>query len=230
MPPRDRVELLVEAIESVQAQRHTRWELLVVDDGSVDGTADVLAGLDDPRVRALSADGRGCSAARNVALDVAHGDVITYLDDDNRFHPDWLVAVSWMFTALPDVRVAYGARVIEDEARVLEDGARARPVVQLHKWDREAIERMNTLDMNVLAHRPSPIRFDERIRYFGDWDLVLRLSEDTEPLPIPVIAAFYSTSAAGRLSDVLPQDAKVAEAELVREGVATRSRARRRSG
>lgn len=230
MPTRDRAALLRDAIASVQRQRHTRWELLVVDDGSVDETADVLRALDDPRIVVVSTAGAGCAAARNAALDAATGDVITYLDDDNVFHGDWLVAVSWMFHALPDLRVAYGARVIEDEARAVGKPASGRPMVQLNAWDREAIERANTLDMNVLAHRPSSVRFDERITYFGDWDLVLKLSEETEPVPIPVIAALYSTSSPRRLSDVVPAEAKRLEAELVREGVATRSRARRRSG
>lgn len=230
MPTRDRSELLGEAIASVQAQRHHRWELIVVDDGSQDDTAALLTSMDDPRIKVLTTDGVGCAAARNLALDAASGDVVAYLDDDNLFHGDWLVAVSWMFHSLPDLRVAYGARVIEDEARAVGKPASGRPMLQLNAWDREAIERANTLDMNVLAHRPSPIRFDERIAYFGDWDLVLKLSEETDPMPIPVIAALYSTSATGRLSDVFSVEAKRAEAALVREGVSIRSRARRRSG
>ena len=230
MPTRDRVGRLAQAIASVQSQRHTRWELLVVDDGSVDATADYLFELDDPRIRTLRADGRGCSAARNLALDVAAGDVIAYLDDDNRFHPDWLVAVAWAFEALPDLRVAYGARVIEDEARAVGLPASGRPMLQLNPWDRATVERANTLDMNVLAHRPSPARFDERVTYFGDWDLVLKLSEQTEPMLLPVIAALYATSSERRMSDLITDEEKRREADLVREAVATRSRARRRTG
>jgi hypothetical protein len=85
LPTRDRRRLLATAIESVEAQSYARWELLVVDDGSSDGTAEFLREIEDPRVRVLEkGGGLGPCGARNLALDAASGDVIVYLDDDNR--------------------------------------------------------------------------------------------------------------------------------------------------
>ena len=141
MPTRDRRPLLEQAIASVQGQSYSRWELLVVDDGSEDDTAAFLASIEDPRVRVLHTDGRGPCAARNAALDAAEGELISYLDDDNRFDPNWLRAVASTFAALPDHRVCYGTRVFDDEGRALRDRASGKPGFQLVGWDPKAIRR-----------------------------------------------------------------------------------------
>src|SRR3954451_3052895 len=132
VPTRNRRELVAEAIASVEAQSYTRWELLVVDDASTDDTADYLATLEDPRIRVLECDGRGCCAARTVALEVARGDLFVYLDDDNRFDPHWLRAVAVSFAAHPGAVVGYGARMFDDYARMEGTPGDARPCLQFH--------------------------------------------------------------------------------------------------
>ena len=208
MATRDRCGLLAEAIASVQAQSYSRWELLVVDDGSSDGTAAFLAANDDPRVRALRSGGSGTGecVTRNVGLDAARGDVIVYLDDDNRFHPQWLKAVAATYAALPDTAVAYGARICDDQGRQWEGVSSGRPWLQFARWEPEALQVFNITDTNVLAHRRSEERFDESLGFYGDWDLLLRLSAGERPVEIPAVAAFYRTDVAGRMSNSISQD------------------------
>src|SRR3954468_22845296 len=205
---RDRCDLLAGAIESVRAQTYARWELLVVDDASTDGTAELLARDEDPRLRRLASDGAGECAARNLGLDAAHGDVLVYLDDDNRFDPDWLKAVALTFGTLPDTDVAYGARVCDDFGRVHHGPSTARPWMQFAAWDADALEDFNIADTNVLAHRPSNERFDEELSFFGDWDLLLRLTQNRSRLPteIPAIAAYYRTDVDGRMTTSVPRE------------------------
>jgi hypothetical protein len=202
---RNRRHLLAQAVASVKAQSYARWELVVIDDGSIDGTAELLARDQDPRMRWLAATGPGECAARNIGLDAARGDVIVYLDDDNRFDRDWLKALALTFTTLPETEVAYGARVCDDFGRVHGGESTARPWMQFAPWDPEALEDFNIADMNVLAHRPSPERFDEELSCFGDWDLLLRLTRNRSrpPTEIPAIAAYYRTDVAGRISTSL---------------------------
>ena len=114
MPTRNRRPYLERAIASVLAQRHVALELVVVDDGSTDGTAELLAAIDDLRVRVLRTAGVGTAAARNLALDAARGEIVAYLDDDNLMDPGWLRAVAWAFARWPDTELLYGARIIED--------------------------------------------------------------------------------------------------------------------
>jgi hypothetical protein len=75
------------------------------------------------------------------------------------------------------------------------------PAVQFEPWDRTSLERGNFIDMGVLAHRPDDgVRFDERLRWFGDWDLALQLTADRDPLELPAIAVYYRTGLDDRLS------------------------------
>jgi hypothetical protein len=198
----NRSDVLGRAIGSVLAQAYPRWELLVADDGSTDDTAAVVARLGDPRIRHLPGGHAGANASRNRALDAATGDVVVYLDDDNVMHPLWLKALVWAFTQRPEVRVAYGARVIDDVERV-HDRTRSggMPWVQFEPWDRAKLERGNFADMGVIAHRPRPdIRFDPSIVAFGDWDVFLRLTADERPLELPVVAIGYTTGRADALT------------------------------
>lgn len=202
LPTRNRAALLPRAIATVLDQRYANWELLVVDDASTDDTPAVLAGIDDPRVRALAGPGRGVCAARNVALAAAAGSLITYLDDDNRMHPDWLRAVVWAFEQQPATAVLYGAFVVDDISRVQRQGEGELPRMFLHAWDRAALERHNLTDIGAIAHRAGlpEGHFDEALREMGDWDLLLRLTTDTVPLVLPAIACYYESHATDRLS------------------------------
>jgi teichuronic acid biosynthesis glycosyltransferase TuaG len=85
--------LLAEAVASVQAQTVDAWEMLLVDDGSTDGSralAERLAAA-EPRLRVLGwAENRGAAAARNAAIRAACGRFIAFLDADDRWRPEKL--------------------------------------------------------------------------------------------------------------------------------------------
>ena len=206
LPTRNRAALLPRAVETVLAQSYANWELLIVDDASSDGTDQVLAGFDDPRIRTFAGEGRGVCAARNVALDTVDSDVegslVAYLDDDNRMHPEWLRSVVWAFEQQPDTEVLYGAFVIDDLRRAQRRGAGDLPQLVLARYERAALEEHNLTDIGAIAHRAGlpEARFDEQLREMGDWDLFLRLTRDTVPLTLPAIACYYESHAADRLS------------------------------
>ena len=208
MPTQNRQARLEQAIASVQRQTYERWELLVVDDGSDDGTAEYLKHLDDPRIRPFHLTRVGVSNARNNALDNAHGDAVVYLDDDNRFDPDWCKAVAWCFATHPDVDVCYGARVFDDNGRAHFESDSGLPGLQFLPWDRAAVEEFNRVDMNVLAHRRgvANVRFEPTFDYYADWDLVMKLTAEKDPYELPVIATYYATDAPNRMSEEFGTD------------------------
>jgi glycosyltransferase involved in cell wall biosynthesis len=79
------------------------WEVLVVDNGSADGTATVVASVSDMLpVRAIAEPRIGLSHARNAAITEARGDYILWIDDDVLVDAEWLVAYSDVFRAWPD--------------------------------------------------------------------------------------------------------------------------------
>jgi glycosyltransferase involved in cell wall biosynthesis len=203
LPTRDRERYLARAIKSVMAQSYEDWELLVVDDASVDGTSAFLMGLEDPRIRVLRGTGSGVCAARNVALKQARGELVAYLDDDNLMHPEWLKAVVWAFEQRPAVDVLFGAVLIDDALRVDGRGSGgALPVLYFGAYDDAALAQDNVADIGCIAHRSglAEARFDESLREMGDWDLLFRLTRAGPPLALPVIACFYTTDAPNRLS------------------------------
>jgi len=221
LPTHNRCELLQRAIDSVRGQTYPNWELVVVDDGSDDETAGVLerARSQDARIVTARLDpAEGASQARNRALDLARGDLVVYLDDDNRFDPDWLRAVAWAFTEYPDVNVAYGARIVDDVRRHHGFDPGGMPWLQLLDWDRELCAAQNIVDQNVLAHRRgfANARFDERLTHYSDWDLVLQLTQHEDPLVLPAVAACFTTDAPSRLSHDWGAPEVVAQYEYVR--------------
>ena len=224
MATRNRAVHLGAAIDSVRRQRHERWELIVVDDGSTDRTPHILAEVQDRRVRVLHLDHLGVCAARNVALKAATGDIVTYLDDDNIMHPGWLQAVAWAFSRNADHDVLYGARIIDDARAVMEGSPNGWPFVHFSAFDRAALEGGNLADMNVIAHRRehSEARFDEQLSEFGDWELFARLTESRDPLELPAVACAYRTRAPDRLSD-RPEHLRTQEHRRVRAMVRERA-------
>ena len=124
VPTRDRVRWLPRAIDSLLAQDYPRVEVLVVDDGSQDDTARLLA--DYARrigtgFRAVRQEPAGGGAAINLGWALAAGDVVGYLSDDDALHP---AAVSRLVAALesdPGAVVAYPAyQVVSDRGTVLD--------------------------------------------------------------------------------------------------------------
>lgn len=82
---------LREALDSVVGQSYHNLEIIIVDDGSTDGSSEICDEyLSDPRVQVIHQENRGLSNARNVGLDLSSGVYIAFLDSDDAFHPDFV--------------------------------------------------------------------------------------------------------------------------------------------
>jgi glycosyltransferase involved in cell wall biosynthesis len=99
MPMRDAAEFLPQAIASLRAQDHPDFEVVGIDDGSTDDTARLFEQLGDERFRLHAGPARGISAALNVGLDVARGELVARMDADDECHPDRLGAQAALFRA-----------------------------------------------------------------------------------------------------------------------------------
>ena len=107
LPTFNRVDVIGRALDSVRQQTFGDFELLVIDDGSTDGTAELVAGLGDPRIRVVRQANAGVYVARNLGLREACGRWITFLDSDDAWAPQFLELVK----AVPSDRwVAAGFR------------------------------------------------------------------------------------------------------------------------
>jgi glycosyltransferase involved in cell wall biosynthesis len=91
IPTHNRINLLLRALDSVRAQTFTDFEVIVVDDGSTDGTSERLARL-GKRIQLITQTNRGPGSARNHGANVAKGKYVAFLDSDDLWFP-WTLAI-----------------------------------------------------------------------------------------------------------------------------------------
>ena len=107
IPTYNRAHLIVDAVASVLAQRHTDLELVVVDDGSTDDTAGRIAAIRDPRLTYVRARHAGVSAARNLGVRRTAGALVAFLDSDDLWQRDKLACEVAVLARHPEVDVVF---------------------------------------------------------------------------------------------------------------------------
>lgn len=118
LPTYSRRRVLPRTIASVLAQDETDFELVIVDDCSIDDTRQYLASLTDPRIRVVRpAHNVGTAGARNLGLEAARADVIALLDDDDIYLEHRLSAPLAVFAREPDVVATLSSSVKVDLKR-----------------------------------------------------------------------------------------------------------------
>lgn len=197
MPVFNRASLVGQAIESVIAQRYPHLELIVVDDGSSDGSAAAARGFGDPRVKVVEL-GRnmGHSAARNAGLRAARGDIVAYLDSDNHWDERYVGAIVGAFEELPR------ADALSTGQYVYRGSERTPHALRYGHLNLSLLENQNYIDLNAFAHRRAAIAgdggFDEGLRRFVDYDLVLRIAGTGRLWSVPLVLSHYHQDRAER--------------------------------
>ena len=107
---------LPDAVRSVFAQTFADWELILVDDGSTDNSAEIVSGINDPRVRLVS-DGvnRGLVARLNQIVAIARGKYLARMDADDLMHPERIERQVSFLNANPDIDVVDTATYTIDD-------------------------------------------------------------------------------------------------------------------
>ncbi len=176
IPSHDRAALLSRALESVRSQSRPAGEVIVVDDGSTDGTAGILPRR-FPEVRLMRQERRGVSAARNRGIGAASGDWIAFLDSDDSWEPPKLERQLDALAAAPRYRICH-----TDEIWI-RNGRRVNPRRRHAKrggWIfRHCLPLCAISPSSALIHRSvfeAVGLFDEDLPGGEDYDLWLRIS------------------------------------------------------
>jgi glycosyltransferase involved in cell wall biosynthesis len=177
IPTYNRRAMVREAIASALSQRGASLELIVVDDGSTDGTSDMLASIDG--VTAARTEHRGVAAARNSGVAMAHAPLIAFLDSDDLWAPDKVRRQFGFMREFPGCAISQTAEIW------IRDGRRVNPGLRhLKRAGDIFIDSLRTclISPSAVMMRTDLFRalggFDEDLAAAEDYDLWLRILID----------------------------------------------------
>jgi glycosyltransferase involved in cell wall biosynthesis len=189
IPTYNRWPIVGQAIESVLAQSYRAWELIVVDDGSTDGTSEHLAQY-GANIRHVSRPRSGVAAARNYGVGIARGRYVAFLDSDDLWMGKKLAIQMAFVEQYPEVQIC------QTEEIWLRRGVRVNPKAKHVKPSGDIFRR--SLDLCLVS--PSAVMmtkqlfnqfggFDESFPVCEDYDLWLRIGVDhlVPLIPMPLV-------------------------------------------
>jgi glycosyltransferase involved in cell wall biosynthesis len=229
VPTYNRAHTLGASLESLLTQEGVDPEVIVVDDGSTDGTADMLARVRDPRVRVVVGTHAGIAAARNAGIAAARAPVIAFHDSDDLALPGRLAVPLAHLRTHPDVDlVIQNGRMLAPED---EPGAPEKPwiapavastlvgrsigIAEVFRWNLGQLQGMCFTRRCLEATGP----LDTSLTILDDLDLVLRVTLCFRAVFLDAPAFLYRRHPAGVARDrrkVREEAITVAE-KLVRE-------------
>jgi glycosyltransferase involved in cell wall biosynthesis len=177
IPTYNRSHVIGRAIRSVLSQTYQDFEIIVVDDGSVDNTEEVVRSFKDKRVNYVRyKENRGANAAKNVGVRTARGDFIGILDSDDEYLPERLEKTVYVFKdSSADIGVVYSNLLINRRGRMIKyltHGISGSIYAEELKFN--YIPTCTALvKKQCLLENP----YDETLPAFLDWDLWIRLAK-----------------------------------------------------
>ena len=196
IPTYQRRDAVIDAVRSVLKQKVAADEVIVVDDGSTDGTADALEATFGESIRVVRQANRGPSAARNEGIRQAQSDVIAFQDSDNRWLPHHLRLVHELLAGHPDAALVATTDTYEFGNDTATD-ARRCDLAEALLLDRADVAYTSTIACpRALLQEVGG--FDEQLRFAEDVDLFIRLA-----LHGPFVTVRASTMQLGAYADSL---------------------------
>ena len=180
VPAYNAADFLGATMQSAIAQSYQHWEMLVVDDGSSDRTPEIVQqkAAEDSRIRLISQPNQGVSVARNVGVSRAKGEIIAFLDADDRWLPDKLAAHVEFMQRHPEASASFArAELIHFDGTTthrLTNNFSARVAVHSILYTNPTITTSNIVIYKSVFEALGG--FDESMRHDEDVELLFRLA------------------------------------------------------
>ncbi len=190
LPTYNRVGSVQAAIHSVLEQTYTDYELIVVDDGSMDETASHVREISDPRlIYVLHPQNKGAAAARNTGMRMARGDYIAFLDSDDTWHPQKLeVQVEFLKNSPDQV-----GGCVTSYRLVFEDHSVIREIAMEPSFYEQSLKGCNLSPGSTLLFKKEcldKVGFqNETLKRFEDWEWQIRFARFYEWQRVPLVLA-----------------------------------------
>jgi hypothetical protein len=185
IPTYNRFDAVIKAIDSVKAQTYPVSEIIVVDDGSISECVKNTRAIDG--ITLIEQPNRGAAAARNAGARAGLGELIAFLDDDDRWRPEKLAVQLPMLDDLGVALVHHAAHLYDPRSGWETDG-----------YSLDAPTFHDVLDFNPPAIQTTVVRrsvfeavggFDESLLAAEDWDFFLRVAADHRIVGTPQVLA-----------------------------------------
>ena len=192
LPTYNRVHCVDRAIDAVLGQTYGNFELIIVDDGSTDGTEAHIREkygefVGSGKIKYVWRENSGVCKARNAGLALASNGWIAYVDSDNAPVPTFLEIFAQAISQNPGVKTFYG------QMKRMPNGSLCGK-----QFSFDHLERENFIDLGTFVHHRSLVAelggFDENMTRLVDWDLAIRYTEKYPPLYISQIVLIYNDS------------------------------------
>ena len=197
-----------ETMASVLQQTFADFELIVINDGSIDRTLEIISSLKDPRIKVFSYPNAGLAASRNRGISVAVGEYISFIDADDLWTPDKLEAQLKALQENPLAALAYSWTDLIDE---LSQFIRIGGHVTVNGDAYANLLLVNFLEngSNPLIRRQALIEvgnFDEPLESAADWDMWLRLAARYPFVAVSVPQILYRVNSTSMSANVFKQE------------------------
>lgn len=183
IPTYNREKTILRSVESVLNQTYQNLEVLIVDDGSTDGTVELVAGIQDDRVQCIVLEENGGAAnARNVGAEYATGEWIAFQDSDDCWRPEKLAKQLGYAERRPKYDLIYcGCKVYEKDGSWLMAPMQPWPPIMEGEMLKTLLQR-NVISMpTVLVKREQFLQsggFDVSYKALEDWEYMIRFSKE----------------------------------------------------
>ena len=201
MPVYNRVEVIKNAINSILNQTYSNWELIIVDDGSTDGTREFLETFTDTRIKVFFNEiNKGVSASRNLGLKKANGDYIAYLDSDDLWDSRFISAMLGAFIELPDADFIYSAQLLYDTYES------APFAMRFGAYNKSLLDNNNYIGINCFMYKRKIFDeiggFNTNLNRLVDYDMLLRIKNKFKIYSVPILVSkVFFNSAGNRISN-----------------------------
>ncbi|WP_008317316.1 glycosyltransferase family 2 protein [Leptolyngbya sp. PCC 6406] len=184
---------IVETVHSVLSQTFSDFEILVINDGSTDGTLEVLSHIQDPRLAVFTFPNGGVAVSRNRGIQKSSGRFLTFLDSDDLWTPEKLTEQWATLNNHPEAAVAYSWNdYIDETGKFLHHGWHPNFTGDVYEalFQRCFIENGS----NIMVRRDAVEivgEFDPTVVPAEDWDFYLRLAEKYPFVCVPKVHVLY---------------------------------------
>ncbi len=222
IPTYNRANLIGESISSVLNQTFKDFEVIIVDDGSVDNTESVVKSFNDARIKYIKCEkNRGACVARNLGIKIAKGKYIAFQDSDDKWLPEKLEKQIKVLTACQENSIVYtGFWRIKDNKKIY------IPLNRVKQKDGNVYKELlngNFISTQTLLVKKKCLEksgvFDENLPRFQDWDLVLRLAKyyDFKFIDEPLALCYFTSKSISTDSNALLKAFRIIEEKYFKD-------------